>query len=224
MNKQDEILISKYLDGELSGDELKFVENLIIEDEEAALHYKMHQDTFSLLTKEYENPSYQAAKKRLENLVTHHKAETDTKAWSLEQIFPFSNLGSILSVNNALVASFSLALAFLIVPSLFNSSLTLMDGTYEGSFVSYTTRSADDKNILDSPLVKLDEIVISLIDSEYRKGEFISSDGQVIVANIDKAFEEGDLKYYYGFLEDENGNTKDFSAIKGKATKVLFSK
>ena len=117
MNKQDEILISKYLDGELSGDELKFVKNLIIEDEEAALHYKMHQDTFSLLTKEYENPSYQAAKKRLENLVTHHKAETDTKAWSLEQIFPFSNLGSILSVNNALVASFSLALAFLIVPT-----------------------------------------------------------------------------------------------------------
>ena len=46
MNKQDEILISKYLDGELSGDELKFVENLIIEDEEAALHYKMQQDTF----------------------------------------------------------------------------------------------------------------------------------------------------------------------------------
>ena len=69
----------------------------------------------------------------------------------------------------------------------------------------------------------IEELIVNLIQSELKKGRFTSSSGQIIHANIEKAFTEGGTKYYYGSLEDLQGNSEEFSAIKRETIKVLFS-
>lgn len=216
MNEEDQILILDYIDGEL--DELgqtKAME-LLAMDSELKAFYEQSKVTVNQLQAELNSPKALAMEEELKDFVLSHGKERFSIASAFGfKNFPFKNLGSVLSLNNALVASFSFAFALMVAPSLIQQNINLNSSTlYEGEIVSFSTRgSAEDESLISEGFFT-DGYIIELISSESKSGKFVSSKGLIVTISIHDSFKRRDKSYYYGVLSDNKGNEKQFVATR----------
>ena len=112
MNEEDQILILDYIDGELDGPGQDKALELLATDSELKAFYEQSKITVNQLQGELNSPQALAMEERLRDFVLSHEKERFSIASTFGlNNFSFKNLGSVLSFNNALVASFSFAFA-----------------------------------------------------------------------------------------------------------------
>ncbi len=211
MNVNEEIKILAYLDGELEMELIEEIESLLDRDEEARTFYEKMKAVNIELKNEFNSPSVLAAEERIKDSF----GESVSSEWTLFGI----NFGSILSFNNAAVASLSVCLTLLIVPNFMQKSISLDDiGIYEKEIVIVKIRGES-----DSISISLESLIKELIESKKRKGLFTTREGQTIEIVIEDAFKRRGKEYFYGSLTDINSNQKNFNAVVEEEIIIFYS-
>jgi len=226
MNEEDQILILDLLDNSLEGGDLKKALNLLESDSDLRAFYEESKGTINQLQGELHSPQYLAMEDRLKDFIIKD-GENNFSIFKFLGIKNFSHttIGSVLSINNALVASFSFAFALFITPNIIQQGINLdSKNLYVEEMVSSSVRSSSAEESLANPGFINDGFIENLINSGKKTGVFSSPEGLEIKIIVEDAFNQKGKKYYFGSLSDNKGNKKLFTAVISETVQITYSR
>ena len=218
MREDQEILIMKYLDGEVSEQEKKEAEILLDQNVEAKKLLESLKRVSIQLENKYQSPAVFSAEKRLKDFLITQERNILSSVWSL------------FSLNNLVVASFSVLMTVMIArPFLETGVIFFEEGVYEKTILVSTTEPQIrtrglSMNYEPEKLVEADynELVQQLILSNKQRAIF-EYNGVVFDAKIEEAYLRNNKKFYYGYLNDLSGKKKNFFAVEGDEMDIFFT-
>ena len=220
MKEEDQIKILSYLDGEASEKEESEVETMLSSDPEARDFLNAMKIQKNRLESTFNAPEILAAEERLERKLSEHNTEE-----SALPFFPLitNKISSLLTLNNAAVAALSVCLTVVALPYLSQSSITLDDSISFQQKIDINKFRDATMPSLNSPSIDLEKLVLDFIKSAKVRGVINSNVGLEIEMKLEEAFLRKDKEYYFGQIQDNQGNRKKFYAILGETNEVIFS-